>query len=125
MSGQFISAVNEKFLTAGIGLNRQMLPVFLGLLFAAAIAWLYLSRRLYGLLREEHPAIYQALGRPRPFISGKMSTNFRIMAFLFRRSYEATVDVQLIRLAKGLRCILFIYLVCFAGSLLLLLDRIL
>ena len=124
MYGQFVAA-NKDFLMAGIGLNQQMLPVFLGLLFAAAVAWLYLSRRLYGLLEQEHPVLYQDLGRPKSIISGDMSTNFRIVAFLVRHSYEATADVHLIRLGKGLRYILFIYLVCLAGSLLLLLDKIL
>ena len=110
---------------AAAELNQQMLPVFLGLLLAAAIAWLFLSARLYTLLRRNFAHIYETLGRPAPFLQRKGRGNMRVFRFLFRRDYEATRDPALIRLCQGLRYVFFIYAVSLGGCLLLLLDKML
>jgi hypothetical protein len=52
---------------AAIGHNQQMLQVFLGLLLAAAVAWIFLSNRLYAELRQNYPGLYETLGSPRFF----------------------------------------------------------
>lgn len=121
----------EKFVPAGkdlqlaeIGLNQQMLPVFLGILLAATIAWLFLSRRLYDVLKQYYPGVYEALGSPKLIMKKSLTTNGRVIMFLFRRTYESTDDVDVIRLCRGLRYIFLIYLVCFMGSLILIFDNI-
>ena len=110
-------------LLAGIGLNQQMTPVFLGLLFAAAIAWIFLSRRLYDMLRYGYPRIYEELGSPKLIMKRSLTTNFRVIRFLLRRTYESTDDLDLIRLCHGLRYILFIYVISLLGCLMLLFDK--
>ena len=109
---------------AEIGLNQQMLPVFLGILFAAAIAWFFLSRRLYGVLKHGYPRVYKALGSPKLILKKSLITNYRVIMFLIRRNYESTDDVDILRLCRGLRYILFIYAVSLLGCLLLLFDKI-
>ena len=111
-------------LQAGIGLNQQMGPVFLGLLLAAALAWIFLSRRLYDVLRYGYPRIYEALGSPKLIMKKSLITNYRVIKFLLRRTYESTDDLDIIRLCRGLRYILFIYVISLLGCLMLLFDKI-
>jgi hypothetical protein len=108
---------------AAIGLNQQMLPVFLGLLLAAAGAWLFLSNRLYAELRQNYPGLYESLGSPKRIMKKSFRANFKVISFLFKQGYEATDDPKVIRLCQGLRSLFYIYMICLAGCLVLLLDR--
>ena len=108
---------------SGIGLNQQMLPVFLGLMFIAAIVWIFLSKKLYNVMRHDYPRVYDKLGRPKLVIKKSFATNYRVVMFLFRSEYELTDDVDVIRLCQGLRYIFIIYVICFLGCLLFILDK--
>jgi hypothetical protein len=108
---------------SGIGLNQQMLPVFLGLMFVAAIAWIFLSKKLYNVMRLDYPSVYDKLGCPKLVMKKSIATNYRVVMFLFRSEYELTDDVDVIRLCQGLRYIFIIYVICFLGCLLLILDK--
>ena len=110
-------------LYAAIGLNQQMFPVFLGLLLVATIAWFFLSNRLYNTLQQAHPRIYEILDRPKLFMKKSLATNFRVLRFLLKRDYETIEDQAVIRLCQGLRSLFFIYLICLAGCLILLADK--
>ena len=121
---QKIALISVDLQIASVGLNQQMFPVFLGLLLASAIVWIFLSRRLYDMLKHGYQRIYEELGSPKMVMHESFATNFRVVMFLFRRSYELTDDVNLIRLCQGLRYIFIIYLVCFLGCLILLFDKI-
>ena len=114
------STVNK---LSGIGLNQQMLPVFLGLMLAAACAWIFLSKKLYNVMRHDYPRVYDKLGRPKLVMKKSFATNYRVVMFLFRSEYELTDDVDVIRLCQGLRYIFIIYVICFLGCLLLILDK--
>ena len=103
-------------------LNQQMFPVFLGLLLAAAVAWLFVSSRLYASLRQNHPDLYRKLGSPRLFMKKSLAVNYRVIRFLFKQNQEIPLDQALERLCRGLRSLLYIYLVSLGGCLLLLLD---
>lgn len=102
-----------------------MLPVFLGLLLASAIAWLFLSTRLYKYLRQNYPEVYKFLGSPRLLVKRTGAANLRIVRFLFRREYETYKDPALVRLCRGLLYIFIIYSICLVSTLLLLLDKML
>jgi hypothetical protein len=119
-----LAPAGKELQLAEIGLNQQMLPVFLGVLLAAAIAWIFLSRRLYVLLRHDFPRVYEQLGSPKLIMGKSLATNYRVIMFLLRRSSETTDDSDVIRLCRGLRYIFFIYVACFMGSVLLLLDKV-
>ena len=108
---------------AEIGLNQQMLPVFLLLLLAVAVAWLYLSNRLYAELRQNFPKLYDALGSPRLFMTKSFTANFNVIRFLIRGDYKATEDSAVIGLCQGLRVLLYIYIFCLTGCLLLLINK--
>jgi hypothetical protein len=108
---------------AAVGLNQQMLPVFLFLLFAVAVAWLFLSNRLYTELRQNAPKQYEALGSPKLFMKKSFTANFKVISFLFKKDYEATGNIAVIRLCQGLRFLLYIYIFCLAGCLLLLFAK--
>ena len=105
---------------AAIGLNKQMLPVFLGLLLAASVAWLYLSNRLYMELRKNHPRLYETLGRPGLFMKKSLAVNFRVIRFVFKQDYGTDVGPAVVRLCHGLRCLFSMYIICLSGCLLIL-----
>jgi hypothetical protein len=109
---------------AEIGLNQQMLPVFLGILLVAAISWIFLSRRLYDVLKHNYPGIYEGLGNPKLLMRKSLTTNYRVIMFLLKRTYETTDDLNVIRLCRGLRYIFYIYVISFTGCLMLLFDKI-
>jgi hypothetical protein len=109
---------------SGVGLNQQMLPVFLGLMLAAAIAWIFLSKKLYDIMKYDYPRVYEKLGRPKLVMKKSFATNYRVVKFLFRREYLSTADIDVIRLCHGLRYIFIIYVICFLGCLMLILDKI-
>ena len=121
---QKIALLSTDLQIASIGLNQQMFPVFLGLLLVSAIVWIFLSRHLYDMLKHGHPRIHEALGNPKMVLQKSSATNFKVVMFLFRRNYELTDDVDLIRLCQGLRYIFIIYVICFLGCLVLLFDKI-
>jgi hypothetical protein len=107
-----------------VGLNQQMLPVFLGILLAAAVAWLFLSNRLYGVLRQDYPELYGKLGCPNLFMKKSFITNINVLKFVLRKEYtEIKVDTGVLRLCQGLRSLFFIYVFCLAGSLLLIFAK--
>ena len=105
---------------AAIGFNKQMLPVFLGLLLAASVAWLFLSNRLYRELRRNHPWLYETLGGPGLFMRKSFAVNFRVIRFVFKRDYGTDVAPAVIRLCHGLRSLFCIYIICLTGCLLIL-----
>ena len=114
---------NTTLQLAEIEFNQQMLPVFLGLLLAATVAWLFLSNRLYVELRQNYPGLYELLGRPGLFMKKSLAANFKVIRFIFKREYEAVVDPAVIRLCHGLRSLFCIYIICLAGCLLLLFAK--
>jgi hypothetical protein len=108
---------------AGLELNQQMLPVFLGLLLVTAVAWFFLSNKLYVHLQQDYPDLYTKLGSPRPFMQKSFLTNFKVIGFLFRKNYDISLDSKIKRLIQGLRALCCIYLFCLAGSVILLVER--
>jgi len=118
-----LTASGSELQAAEIGINQQMLPVFLGILLAAVIAWIFLSRQLYEVLRQNFPQVYKTLGSPKLIMEKSLTTNYRVIRFLLEGAYESTGDPDVIRLCRGLRSVFFIYVICFAGCLLLLLDK--
>lgn len=114
---------NETMLLGAVGLNQQMLPVFLGLMLAAAIAWLFVSNRLYTELRQHYPNLYETLGSPKLFMKKSFAINLRVIRFLFKQDYNNSVDPAVIQMCQGLRALFYIYIVSLAGCLFLLLDK--
>lgn len=100
-----------------------MLPVFLGLLFVATLAWLYVSSRLYAELRHNYPRRHEKLGSPQFFMKRSFLTNFRMVRFLLRQDYESKVDAAVIGLCLGLRSLLYIYLICLVWCMILFVDK--
>ena len=110
---------------AALKFNQQMFPVFLVLLLAAAIAWLFLSNRLYKLLRKSFPEVYKGLGSPSPILNKNGASLIKVVRYLFRRDYENSRSPAVIRLCQGLKNIFIIYMICLLGCVLLLLDKML
>ena len=100
-----------------------MLPVFLGLMLAAALAWIFLSNRLFAELRKGYPELYEALGSPNLFMRRSLAANFKVFRFLFKKNFMALENKAVNSLCRGLLSIFYIYLVCLGGCILLLLDK--
>ena len=105
---------------SGIGINQEMLPVLWGLMLVASIAWLFLSNRLLNILKENHEGIYKKLGEPGLIKRKKITGNSVIITFLLQRGYEQLNDDKVTFLCRGLRNILFIFIFCLSGCLIIL-----
>ncbi len=114
---------HENMRLAGLSLNQEMLPVFLGLMLAAAAAWLFISNRLYGVLRQNYPRKYEMLGRPKLFMKKSFTTNIRVVKFVFNPDFNGVDDTAVMGLCWGLRALFCIYMICLAGTLLLIFNR--
>jgi hypothetical protein len=108
---------------AEVNLNQEMLPVFLALMAAAAIAWFFLSNRLYAELRLNYPRLYKMLGSPKLFMKKSLATNVKVIRFILKDADVTEVEPEVRRLCQGLRSLFYIYMICLAGSLLLLLEK--
>jgi hypothetical protein len=108
---------------AEVNLNQEMLPVFLALMAAAAIAWFFLSNRLYTELRLNYPRLYKTLGSPKLFMKKSLATNVKVIRFILKDADVTMVEPEVRRLCQGLRSLFYIYMICLAGSLLLLLEK--
>ena len=108
---------------AAIDLNQQMLPVFLVLMLAAAIAWFFLNNRLYTELRLNYPLLYETFGSPKFFMKKSLTTNFKVIRYILKPNFEAAVEPEVIRLCQGLRSLFYIYIICLTGCLIILLDK--
>lgn len=97
-----------------------MLPVFWYILLAATVAWVFLTYRLYGELRCNHPDLYEALGSPILFTKRNFIANSQILKFIFARDHGNNVMPNVERLCQGLRALFYIYIVCLAGCVILL-----
>ena len=107
----------------GVNLNQEMMPVFLALMVVAAIAWLIVSNRLYTELRFNYPWLYKTLGSPKVFMKKSLATNLKVIRFILKDADVAKVAPDVIRLCQGLRSLFYIYMICLAGSLILLLAK--
>lgn len=106
---------------AGIELNQQMLPVFLVLLVVTTAAWLFISARLYHELRKRQLTANQKPGKP-GLVKYGIFTNFRVISLVCRQNNKNEIDKVLLTLCQGLRLLLWVYLVCLAGTIILLLN---
>ena len=118
-----ILLVIENMRLAAVGINQEMLPVFLFIMLTAAIAWIFLSNRLYTELRQNYPKLYETLGKPKFFMKKSLTTNFNVVRFIFKQNYKAALEPTVIRLCQGLRSLFLIYTICLAGCFVILLDK--
>ena len=80
-------------------------------LFPAAIIWLLLVARLFHVLKNDHPAMYESLGSPRGFEARTTEALFR---FLLSRKPESLSNNKILLLANVMRTMLPIYVTGFA-----------
>jgi len=103
-------------------MNQQMFPVFLGLMIVSTIAWFFLSKRLYGQLKNQHPDIFESLGSPESVVRRRSDGNTSVIRFILYDYKRRTDNPSLHRLCEGLRYILLIFGICLLGCAVLLVD---
>ena len=84
-----------------------------GVLFVSVFVWFFLVSRLYRLLRINHPARYEAMGKPTLFLNNPPKASWVLIRFLVSREYAQLDDVRLTRLANGMLVFLALYLLGF------------
>ncbi len=89
--------------------------MWFGVLFAATLAWFGLASRLFGLLKESHPEIYESLGSPSLFLNNSISNNWSSLKFLATGSYRNLDDDRVTRLCQFMRLFLIAYAAWFIG----------
>jgi hypothetical protein len=89
------------------------LPFFFGLMLAMVIVWFVLIRRLFNLLRNDHPMAYEKLGSPTLFYNNSIKNNSLFLRFLLRKEFESLNDPTLSNLCRIMRLYLAVYLVLF------------
>lgn len=86
-------------------LNKEMLPVFWGLLLVATIAVLFLQGRLYSMLQHRYPRHYAELGRPRLLGNNGLRVQAALLKYLFGRRYLQLDDSALEQLCRGIQAL--------------------
>jgi hypothetical protein len=82
--------------------------VWVGLLFAGAASWMVLLQRLIRLLRNDHPAVYSAIGHPTLFLNNSLANGFLMFKFVFGGE-RAINDHRVRKLCRILRVFFISY----------------
>ena len=82
------------------------------LMFPMLGVWFVLSKKLFNILRDRHPAEWEELGRISPSNSTPKN-NIAYLLFLWRRKYLGIDDAQVVRLCSRLRVLGSVYFAFF------------
>jgi len=88
-------------------------PFLFALLMACVVAGLVLTARLHRLLRDHHPDVYDALGRPTLFLNNSIQNSWAFSRFLIVGRFQQIEHPQTLRLCRFMRAFLLCYLVFF------------
>jgi hypothetical protein len=66
------------------------------------------SRRLYRILRDRHPAVYESLGQPTLFWNNSPRHGFAMMRFILGGHFSDTGDAELISLCRFIRVMTYL-----------------
>jgi len=96
----------------------------IGLLwFAGLPIWIVIGyvmkSRIYSILRDKFPEIWESLGRPALFFNTSFTTLRAVRHFFRQRDYEKTGDEEFIDLCIRLRRLQLAYIIYFIGGVLL------
>jgi hypothetical protein len=82
--------------------------LFFGFLVCAAVSFATMAH-LHRLLRERHPAIYDALGRPTLFWNNSIQNGFAMLRFILGGQFREIHDPEVIRLCRFVRVFSYAY----------------
>lgn len=97
--------------------------IWFSVLFASILVWFVLGTRLFRLLREDHPEVYESLGSPSLFLNNTIKNNWLSLRFLVTGRYRELGDKRVTRLCNVMRVFLAAYLVWFFGAIFIPLSR--
>jgi hypothetical protein len=66
------------------------------------------SRRLYRILRDRHPSVYESLGQPTLFWNNSPRHGWAMMRFILAGHFNATGDEELISLCRFIRVMTYL-----------------
>ncbi len=78
-------------------------PLFFLVALVCVIVSYAMMARLYRMLRERHPDIYDSLGQPTLFWNSSLKNHFAVMGFILRGRFKETQDAEIIQLCRSLR----------------------
>ena len=85
----------------------------IGILIAMIVAWFFMLARLFAHLSKDHPAKYEAMGRPGLFWRSNISNQLAATKFLFLREHRALGDSKLSKLSDRMLLFLAVYIIFF------------
>jgi len=106
------------FLVGGVagGPIPPMAVAFFVMLFATAAVWLLLIARLFSLLRDRHPAAYEAMGSPSLFWNNSVRNQWLFLKFVMTSRGRNFDDREIVRLVGFIRIILVVYPMLFVAG---------
>ena len=93
--------------------DQTMSIALFAFLFAMVLVWFVLIRMFFKRLETNHPAKYEAMGRPSLFLRNHISGNWATFKFLITREHKALNDPWLSKLSDFMLAFISAYVILF------------
>lgn len=74
------------------------------------LVWFYLCHKLFNLLKQSHPSVYETLGNPSLLSNSTLANNVSLIKFLFGRHWRELDDPSLSKLGQSMLWFFKLYL---------------
>ena len=89
-----------------VGIVSVSFLILFATLAIGIVTYLIQIARLFGLLSDRHPQVYQALGSPSVVFNNTLRNNAAVLGWLWRREFEGLGDPDTISRCSGVRTLL-------------------
>lgn len=96
---------------------NKAFPIFFGILLCSAFVWFFLCYRFFKILETRHFEEYEAMGKPSLIMNNSLSSNIKLMKFLFKRKWRELDDSELAKLSRLMLVFFVIYMIGFLALL--------
>jgi len=79
---------------------EEVFKIWFGSLFVMVIIWFALCMKLFKILRNRHPGIYEDMGEPSLLANNTFANNIGLVKYLFKRKWSTLNDSELEKLSN-------------------------
>lgn len=90
--------------------NSYALMYFVFLMVSVSF-WMYMSNKLFKMLKNRHPEIYKSMNRPDVILNNSPNTGIKLMNFISNRKHKTLNDKELSRLSDFMLIYFFLYII--------------
>ena len=73
------------------------------LMFITVISWFIMCRKLFSILKSEHPDKYNEMGNPGLFINNNLKSNYKLLKYLVKKEWEPLNNEKLSKVSNFMR----------------------